>query len=50
MANLSIDAPQADVDLETAIDIKHRTSYFRASPYLEPASLIRLLNRSLLIQ
>jgi hypothetical protein len=50
VAYLSINAPLGAVALETAIDIKHRTSYFRASPYLEPASLLRLLNRSLLIQ
>lgn len=48
--HLSIDAPQATMDSETAIDIKHHTSYFRASPYLEPGSLIRLLNASMLIQ
>jgi hypothetical protein len=48
--HLSIDAPQAVLDSKTAVDIKHHISYFRASPYLEPGSLIRLLNTSMLIQ
>lgn len=50
VTHLSTDAPQAAVDSKTVIDIKHRVSYFRASPYLEPGSLIELLNTSMLIQ
>jgi hypothetical protein len=50
VTHLSIDVPQAAVDSETAIDMKHHISYFRASPYLEPGSLMRLLSKSMLLQ
>ena len=50
VTHLSGDAPRATVDSETAVDVKHHISYFRASPYLEPGSLIQLVNTSTLMQ
>jgi hypothetical protein len=48
VAHLPVNNQDAAVNSGTAIDKRRHVSYFHALPYLEPASLLRLVSTSLI--